>query len=147
MKPIKILIQKLKQFNENFFRYYKKDKILLNDNSRIKTEAQLCCYMYRKFGVGRYKCMAYQKGVAGFWVFWLGNLYENGFIREIRKNKEIERLKNELHNANKLKDETTQEQIEQDIEIEREFDGIVRLRGIVGLKKYRPGILHSYEEF
>ena len=59
-------------------------------NSIIKTEAQLCYYIYCKFGEGRYMVLAHQRGYKPFWKFWIGFIKSNGFIRDLNKAKEGE---------------------------------------------------------
>jgi len=142
--PLKLQVQQKKVFSESFNRYYNVEKLLV-DGNMIKTEAQLCGYLFRKHGKGRYKIVAWQKGHKGWWMFWIGNLHANGFIRDQRKNVEMDKLQQELKKAKTYEDRDV---IEQDLEIEREIHEIetkIVRRGPVGLKKSRPGILHPYE--
>lgn len=150
--PIKLIIKYKKEYSPNWRRFEPCDKIIIDDNSSIKTEAQLCNYIYLKHGEGRFMVLAWQKGVKGLWCFWLGWIKANGFIRDLGKNKELEKLKVELQKANKSQvDYDERELIEEEIDMEREFSkeigsGATR-RGPIGLIKSRPGMLHQYEEF
>ena len=145
--PIKVMIKKCRPFGYNWIRYEEVDRILLDNNGPIKTEAQFAYYIYRKFGTGRYQCLAWQKGYEGFWLFWLGDIYDNGFFRDIRKNKEIERLKDDWKKASSYEEK---EEIETDIQFYKEILGEEKKHkrsGPIGLKTSRPGQLHPYEEF
>jgi hypothetical protein len=144
MKPMKIMIQKKYQINSGFNRYYTVDRIIIDNDSPIKTEAQLCWYIYRKFGEGRFMCLAFQKGRKSFWNFWTGFLYENGFVRDIGENKEIFKLKKELANVN---DYEEREMITEEIDLEREISAEEKKekwRGPRNLKKSRAGQLNEY---
>lgn len=125
-------------------KYYFMEGLLLEENSPIQTEAQLCWYIYSKYGEGRYQILAWKKGVKGFWMFWLGNLYENGFIRDVRKNTEVDRLQ-KLHARAKTYEE--RKEIEEDMDFEKEISKEVKTtrRGLIRLEKCKAGILHSYE--
>ena len=144
-RPIKIIIKRPKQTKGDWAFYREIDRILLTDAGAIKTEAHFCAYIYRKFGVGRYQCLAWQKGHEGFWLFWLGNLYNNGFVRDLNKNKELERLK---VNFDKAKSFDEKEEIEEEMQFEKELSAEekkLKRRGPVGLIKLRPGVLHEYQ--
>lgn len=146
--PIRLAIMKKFVINSGFNRYYQIDKIMITNNSRLKTEAQLCYYLYIRHGEGRYWIRAYQKGHSGFWLYWIGFIKENGFIRDIRKNKEINRLKKEMK---KTHDYEQREELEQSIDIEREISDIEKSSKkdeyVKGLIKSRAGQLNPYEEF
>ena len=88
MQPINIWVQKKYELNPDFRRYYTKAKIQIDINSWIQNEAQLCWWIYRNCGVGRYLLLATQKGKKGFWNFWLGYCLSNGWIRDVRKRDE-----------------------------------------------------------
>lgn len=145
--PIKIIVKKPKQTRGDWAFYKEVDRILLDDNSKIKTEAQFCFYMYKKYGEGRIQCLAFQKGHQGFWLFWLGNLHSNGFIRDLHKNKELEKLKQQF---TKSKSYEEKGEIEEEIQFEKEISGEenkYKRRGPINLIKSRPGILNQYEEY
>lgn len=145
--PIKLIIQRKVIYSEEFKRFFTVDRLLLTDDSPIKTEAQLAYHIFKNFGVGRYMCLAFQKGNWGFWNFWIGYIMENGFIRDLRKNKEFEKLQNELRKAQTYEE---RESIEEDMNLEKEINEEtkrIRKSGPVGLIKSRPGILNSYEQF
>ena len=145
--PIKIIINKNVPLGYSWTRYKGVDRILLDDSGVIKTEAQLCFYIYKKHGEGRYQLLAWQKKFSGFWMFWLGNIYENGFIRDIRKNKEAAKLKVEFDKAKTYEEK---EMIEEEIQFEKEVfeeDKKSKRSGPMGITKYRSGILHQYQEF
>lgn len=144
--PLKLRIMKKFAISSNWNRFKEIEKILVDENSVIQTEADLCKYMFNKFGEGRYMVLAWQKGTEGFWCFWLGFLYPNGFIRDINKNKDLENLKVGLRKADSYEEK---EQIEEEIDFEKEVMGEIRKmtkRGPIGIIKYKPGILHGYDE-
>lgn len=144
---IKLLIKQRRPFGHDWVRFYDVDKILIDDSSILKTEGQLCYYIYKKFGVGRYQILAWQKGHEGFWMYWLGDIMENGFIRDIRKNKELDNLKGEFHSAKTFEEKRN---VEEMIDVEREIGEItktIKRKGPIGIKPYRPGIMYPYEEF
>lgn len=146
MRPIKLIIQKKFDISSNFKRFRTVERITIDDSVFIKTEAQLCDYIYSRHGEGRYMCLAYQKGYEGFWCYWIGWLYSNGFIRDIRRNKELALLKDELKNAQSYEE---REMIEEDLDWEKrmqEQERKIRRQSPVGLKKLRAGILHGYDE-
>lgn len=149
MKPIKLCIQKHHEFKTSrgiWKKFLEVEKIIIDDYSPIKTEAQLCDYIFRRHGEGRFMVLAWQKGIEGFWCFWLGFLMPNGFIRDLKKNKELDLLKQELNNADSYEE---REEIENEMDFEREISnaskGMTR-RGPIGLIKFHPGALHGYEE-
>lgn len=149
--PIKLWIKKKIIHNEHWKRFEPCCWLLLDDNSAIQTEAQLCYYIYRRFGEGRYMCLAFQRGHEGFWLFFLGNLYDNGFIRDLRKNKELNKAKTELMKANQQGISYEERQLlEEDIDLEREIskeEKGTKKSGPIGLIKSRPGTMHPYQEF
>ena len=149
MKPLKLRIMKKFEYNthKGIWRRFKEvEKIIVGDDSFIKTEADLARYIYTRHGECRVMVLAWQKGVEGFWCFFLGNLMVNGFIRDLNKNKELETLKSELKSA---EDYNEREEIENEIDFEKRiFVAGKRMtrRGPYGLIKYRPGQLHAYDE-
>ena len=121
-------------------------QILLEENGVIKTEAQLCYYMYKKFGSGRFSCLGFKKGIRGFWLFWLGNLYENGFIRDKNKNVELEKLKEEFTKAKTYEEK---EDIEEEMSFEKDIHQIeksIKRRGPIGIIKSPVGVLNEYQK-
>lgn len=83
---IKLLISKKKIFDDKGWnRYYKMDFIEVDTGINIFTEAELIFYIYRRFGTGRYMVRAFAKKHEGFWIYWIGDIYDNGFIRDRRK--------------------------------------------------------------
>ena len=138
---IKLHIKKKNELNQ----YNKKEEILLP--LWIKTEAQLCYYMYRRWGVGRYHILAWQKGYEGFWTYWLGDLYTNGFIRDRKENRELNKIENKMQRAEDFQE---RQELEEEYNQEREIVELernVRRRGPRGIKKSMPGILHPYQAF
>src|SRR3989304_3403184 len=117
--PIKLQIKQRRPFGNDWVRFWPVDKILLDNGSIFKTEAQLCLYIYKNFGVGRYQILAWQKKYEGFWLFWLGDIVENGFVRDIKKNKEVEKLKGEFHRAKTFDEKSV---IEEEINMEKNFE-------------------------
>jgi hypothetical protein len=141
--PIKLNIQKLGKMKFTWVKYFLCEKMFLDEFSPIQTEAQLCSYMFHKYGEGRYKIDAFQKGHKGFWLFWIGNLYPNGFMRDLRKNKEIDRLQKALARAKSYEE---QEEIREEMQFEREISSIDNAgkRGIILLDRSKAGKLHPY---
>jgi hypothetical protein len=136
--------------SENWKRFKEVDKILVDNMSPIKSESQLCKYIYDKFGEGRYMVLAWQKGIEGFWCFWLGFIQENGFVRDLSKNKELEAAKKALFKANQQKiDYEERQMLEEDLDLEHEIaqEGGKKRRGPIGIEKSRPGQMHPYEEY
>jgi hypothetical protein len=125
--------------------------ITLDNFSAIKSEAQLCKFIHDNFGNGRFMCLAYQKGVKSLWCFWIGYIMDNGFIRDLNKNKELDAAKKALFIANQRKvsyDE--REIIQEDLDLEREIaneGGGKKRRGPIGILKSRPGMMHQFEEY
>lgn len=143
--PIKLNICKLGKMKYTWVKYYPKEKMLLDEYSPIQTEAQLCSYIFHKYGEGRYRIDAFQKGHKGFWVFWIGNLYPNGFMRDISKNKEIDRLQKALARTKSYEE---QEEIREEMQFEREIASIDKSgkRGIRILDRSKAGVLHPYPD-
>lgn len=148
MHPIKLQIKIRRPFGNDWVRFYEVDRMLIDSNCFIKTEAQLAYYIYKKHGIGRYQVLAWTKGHEGFWMYWLGDLYENGFIRDKRKNKNLDKLKGDFNKAKTYEEKV---EVEEEMTFEREINEIEKTiapkRGPVGLKTCRPGQLHNYEEF
>lgn len=89
--------------------------------SFIKTEKQLCKFIYDSFGPGEYRVIAHLKGRKGSWTFWKGKIDDLGFSferREIVNNREITKLSKEL---NTVESEDEKQIIKEDIEFEKEF--------------------------
>jgi len=143
--PIKLLIYKLGKTKGDWVRYHLDEKMLLDDYSPIQTEAQLCSYMFHKYGQGRFKIDAFQKGRKGLWIFWIGYLYPNGFVRDISKNKEIDRLQKALARAKSYEE---QEEIREEMQFEREIATIDKSgkRGMRILERSKAGIIHPYPD-
>jgi hypothetical protein len=145
--PIKLHIKKLGPMKHTWVKYYLTEKLLLEPDGPIQNEAQLCWYIYNKYGSGRYQILAWQKGKEGFWMFWLGDLYEQGFIRDLNKNKELSKLQSQLYKAKTYEE---REEIQENIDFEREIGNEERKtkrRGVYGIEKSKAGILHPYQEF
>ena len=148
MKPIKLHVKKPKptRGDWSFYREINGGRLLITDNSSIKTEADLCLYIYRRWGTGRYQVIAWQKGHEGFWLFWLGDIYENGFLRDTHKNKEVEKLQKEFDKAQTYEEKA---EIEEEITMEKEIFGLeksCKWRGPRGIKSLRPGVFHTFDE-
>ena len=118
MHPIKLIIKKPKQTKGDWAFYREIDKVMIDEESPIKTEAQFCHFMYKKYGEGRYQVLAFRKGVRGFWLFWLGNLYSNGFVRDLGKNKYMDQLQKEHLAAENFERKS---EIEEQMQYEREL--------------------------
>ena len=143
--PIKLQIRKRKDFG-TFNRQYPIDNIIIDNFSAIKTEAQLAFYIFNKFGEGRFTIIAFQKGHGGFWCYWKGYLYSNGFIRDLNKNKELDNITQEI---NKSADYEEREFWEEELDYERQFskeEKKLKRYGPIGLVTNRPGQMHDYQE-
>lgn len=147
--PLKIIIKKCLPVDcptSNWFRYRICNKILIDDNSSIKAENQLAWYIYSNWGEGRYMCLAFQKGVEGFWKYWHGDIYANGFLRLKNQDKEVEKLKKEFAQAKTFEEK---EMIQEDIGLTKEINETMRSsqrQPCKSIIRYRPGILHAYDE-
>lgn len=143
--PIKLNIQKLGKTRGDWVRYHCVEKMILDEYSPIQTEAQFCSYLFHKYGAGRFKVDAFQKGHKGFWLFWIGNLYSNGFVRDINKNKEVDRLQKALARTKSYEE---QEEIREEIQFEREIASIDKSgrRGMRILERSKAGVLHPYPD-
>lgn len=143
--PIKLNIYKLGKTRGDWVRYHLSEKMLLDDYSLIQTEAQLCSYMFHKYGVGRYKIDAFQKGRKGLWIFWIGYLYPNGFVRDINKNREVERLQKQIARTKSYEE---RQELEEELQFEREIASIDKSsrRGMRILERSKAGILHPYPD-
>jgi len=127
---------------------------MLDDYCGIKTETDFVNYIHEKFGEGRFIAFAWQKGHEGFWVFWLGNLYPNGYFRDINKNTYIERMKRQfqkdLSQAETYEEKREiEESYEEDLEFEKDISKEInkaKRRGPYGLIPLRPNVLHGYDE-
>lgn len=147
MKPIKLIIRKLEPMGYSWARQKIHGKVILHNSCPIRTEAQLCYYLYLVYGPGRFYIQAWQKGHEGFWVYWLGEITESGFCRDRIKNKELDKLKGEFHRAKTFEEKLAiEEEINQEKDFYKEIDKIKR-KGPIGLIKSRPGELHSFEDY
>ncbi len=144
--PIKIHIKKMGLMKITWMKYYLMEKLIIEEGGPIQTEAQLCWYIYKKYGAGRYQLLAWQDKHKGFWIYWIGDLNENGFIRDINKNKELDKLQGRHFKAKSYEE---RQDIEEEMEFIKEIGSIEKTmgrRGPIGIIKSKPGILHSYEE-
>lgn len=141
---LKLLIRKLKVFNERFTRYYSVEHLQVDTEKHFTTEGQLAYYIYLKHGTGRFIVLAFKKGKKGFWKYWNGDILDNGFVRDKDKNKEMDTLKKELHQAKSYEE---RENIEEEIDLEREIkqeEKKTKRPQCYGLIKSRPGQLNEY---
>ena len=153
MREIKLMIKKFRVIGVNFARgagdwgrYYTMEKMIMKTEVDFKTEAELMKYIYTKYGEGRFQILAWEMGHEGFWLYWMGNLYHNGFIRDKSRNKEMEKLKGELMKAT---DHDEREMISEEIDFEREISKdckIAKRRGPDGLIKFPSGIMNDYDQ-
>lgn len=140
--PIKIIIQKSRPVGRDWQRFRSIDKIILTNNSSIKHESDLCKFIYRKFGEGRYMLLAFQKKYKGFWCYWIGTIYSNGYVRETRKNKELEKIK-QNYTGDDFEDFENEKQFAKEM---FELDKSLKRYGPIGITKLRPGIMHGFNE-
>ena len=115
----KLRIMKKFEISSTWRRFKEVDKIIIDKYSTIKTERQLCYYIYKRFGEGRYMILAWKKGQEGFFRFWLGFIQENGFIRDISRDREVQQLERQFKRA-----ETAEEKddIQEDISFTKEIN-------------------------
>ncbi|MEK6879871.1 MAG: hypothetical protein AABY22_09705 [Nanoarchaeota archaeon] len=131
----KITLQKIYRISEEHWRYYspsgKGTKMPTFDLdyeinpkypniSYIKTEKQLCRFIFENYREGFYTVIAHIRGRRGFWIFWKGEINKDGFMfnRKERYNKsKIESLKNQLKEANESEASIIQEELTLEIEL------------------------------
>lgn len=150
LKQIKIIIKKSFDVGRDWKRWKSVDKIMIDEFSPMRTEAQLASYIYNRFGEGRYMLLAWQKGYEGFWLYWIGFCYDNGFIREKRKNKDLEQAKVDLHKAQSSGDQDEVEFAEDMLSMEQDIskdNKHIKKYGPIGLIKQKPGVLYPYEDY
>jgi hypothetical protein len=88
----------------------------------IKSEKQLCYFIFKKFGEGEFWVSGHVKGHKGTWTFWRGNISREGFVadrRDKNNTREINALQKELVEA---VDEEEKQDIKDEIELEKEFN-------------------------
>lgn len=147
MKEIKLSISKSFPTRTYWTRQRTIGKLIILPGVSISTEAELCRYIFNTYGEGRYHIVAWQKGLRGFWLYWLGNINEQGFIRDKRKNKELDKLKGELVKKDLSYEE--RENIEEEMNFSKEINKIERSMkksACFGLIKFSAGVLHSFDE-
>lgn len=145
MNDILLIIQKKRFWEDHrgrFVRFKTKDRAQMYVNAQIKTEAQLCYYLYQKYGAGYYMVLGFMKGKKGFWKYWYGELHENGFLRYKKKHRDDEF------------DSFEQEQMNEfDLRAELISNTPIKKKkrnwsGPVNLIQSKPtGIMHPYQEF
>ena len=99
--------------------------------TNITTEKQLMKGIFNEFGPGHYLIFAFIKGKKGTWVFWKGLINEDGFLREKRVTnykRAITKLKYQMVAA----DEDEQEDIKEEMQIEKEFREPDSMYGLQG---------------
>ena len=146
MHPIKLIIKKRRPFGVDWVRFWEVERILLAHQYIFKSEAQFANYIHKRHGVGRYQVLAWQKGYEGFWMFWLGDIFDDGFVRDKKKNKELDKLKTEF---NKTADFEEKRDIEEEINFSKEMYELSKggtRKGPMWMKTVRPGQYHHFEE-
>lgn len=119
-KP-KILVQRRKNYDDKGWgRYYTQIKLDLNISNFI-TEAQLLWFIYRNYGGGRYKIMAFLKGRKGFYVFWKGDINEKGYEFDMKRMEEVKEYKELQKEYEESEDEIEKSMIKEDMRNERDF--------------------------
>ena len=145
--PMKLLIKRPRPLGMDWTQYVEVGKLLLDNDCSLKTEAQFAHWLFNNWGEGRYQVLAWQKGYEGFWLFWLGNVTESGFMRDKRKNKDVEQLKGKMYIAESQEEK---QDLEEEIEMNRELwemDNRIKRRGPMGIKLSKPGTFHPFEEY
>lgn len=80
MRDPKLNIKKKKILNkQGHYRFYTVEMLRL-DETEIKTEKELLWYIYQNHGDGEYLLIGHAKGKKGCWVFWRGDITEQGFL-------------------------------------------------------------------
>jgi hypothetical protein len=145
MNPLKLRIFKKFELAYGWKRNIEMGRLEINEFSSIKTEGQLMAWVSSRWGFGRFLILCNQRGHKNFWKFWLGWCSENGYVRDVNKNKDLERAKFALARAKEEDKETFQEEVD----LERELSEVKEHRrvGPYGLIRYRPGALYRYEDF
>jgi hypothetical protein len=67
----------------------------------LRTERQLVYFIYSNWGPGTYYVTAFLKGREGSWVFWKGDMNEDGWIFENKnyKDPDVKQVENEIARA------------------------------------------------
>jgi hypothetical protein len=87
----------------------------------VKTEKELCYFIYKNYGTGEYRLLGHLLGRKGTWTFWKGEINDEGFTferRDMVNTREINKLKRELGES---EDEEEKQYIKDDIELEKEL--------------------------
>ncbi len=117
-------------------------------NSKIKTEKQFCIYMLQKYGEGTYMVLAYVKRRKGCFVFWIGDIYRNGFKRNCKTTAWVDRLDDEKLGIYRDDYENDGYWDERDEKVKKYKSKVRRKRR--GVHPYlvpaKPGDWHDYSE-
>ena len=92
----------------------------------VKTEKELCWFIYNKFGEGEYRFIGHLKGRCGAWTFWRGEINSEGFSstqKKVRNTRYINNLKTELKDIESAEEKSD---ILEEIEIEGEVNAMVK---------------------
>lgn len=154
--PIKLWLKKQLETRPGWWHYVPLCWFTIDDyNPDFTNETDMCRFIYNKYGPGRYQVLAFQKGYKGVWCYWLGNLYDNGYIRDSSKNVYIERMKKEMQKdisraATYEERREIEDNYSESIEIEKEIAKELKAgkrRGPYGIETMRANVFHSYNEY
>lgn len=126
------IVKKFVLNSQGHYRYYSpyynpdtKEKVyapkLDLNRTPIQTEKELCYILYKNFGPGEYRVIAWKIGRKGCWTFWKGEINDEGFVMFVKKSntlKNIEKLKKKIAMAS---DEDEKDGYKEEIDLEREF--------------------------
>ena len=145
--PPLLLIQKKTFWSSGFSRWYTKDKVVLNPDSKIKTEKQFCLWLLQKHGEGTFMVLAYVKRRKGCYVFWIGDIHRNGFRRNCKTTGWVHRLDDQKLGINRNDYENDSYWNERDEQIEKYRSKVRKKRRGVSpyLVPSKPGSWYDFE--
>ncbi len=81
-------------------------------------------------------------------MFWIGDIFRIGYIREPNKSKEVKKLRDEFNAAKTFEEkEGIEDQIQFEKELMAEEKKTKTKRGPIIIKTTRPGIMHEYQDY
>lgn len=138
LKDLKVAVKKKQVLDDKgHYRFYppggkgtKAPMIYFNKVSRVRTEKQLLQLIYSSWGPGEYLLIGYCKGRKGCWVFWRGEVTDEGFIffKKSYNKKNVEFWEREIRDSDSPED---LEELQRNLEEERRSE-----RDITKKKKY-----------
>lgn len=115
----------------------------------IRSERELLIFIKDNFGVGDYRIFASVKGERGLWVFWKGQINDDGYLFDNKEYNKSEVVKLERELAQAEGDE--REMILEELNFTKEIEKDINKEKKYGLRSFlRPsgkrGIYHAWEE-